>query len=229
MINLSDRLSLIASLVPEGARLCDVGTDHGYLPLFLLKEGRIASAVATDLREKPLNSAKANANRMKEDRISLRLCNGLEGVMRSEVDTVVVAGMGGEVISGILERCAWIKDKGITLILQAMTSAEILRDYLADNAFCIEREIAVLEDKRVYSVMLVRFTGEKYSLYDGFRYIGRLTADTDAGRAYIEKQLHRLLDCCESLEGISSKREEYKEYKSAAESIARLLGDSYAV
>ena len=95
-MELSPRLQAIARQVPQGARLADVGTDHGYLPVWLLLNGRIGYAIAADLRKGPLDRAKGTARRFGQtDGISFRLCNGLTGIHEGEVDTVAIAGLGG--------------------------------------------------------------------------------------------------------------------------------------
>lgn len=229
MINLSERLQLIASLVEKGARICDVGTDHGYLPIALLKSGRVSYAIATDIREKPLESARNNACKSGENRIDLRLCDGLCDVKSGEVDTVIIAGMGGEVIAGILDRCDWVKNTCVKLILQPMTSAEALRDYLAENGFAIKVEVALEENGHIYSVISACFDGTIREIDPAYRYIGKITAETPQGMAYIKKQYTRLFNCAKSLENLDFKHEEYLKYKSAAEKLGQMLEGAYAV
>ena len=107
-MELSPRLQAIAEQVPQGAHLADVGTDHGYLPVWLLRDGRINSAIAADLREGPLNRARETARRFNvEEQISFRLCDGLSAIRPEETDTVTIAGMGGETIISILEAAPW--------------------------------------------------------------------------------------------------------------------------
>ncbi len=188
MRNLSDRLSLIASMVKSGSRVCDVGTDHGYLPAFLYLSGKSPAVCATDIREKPLGTAKHNIERLGATGVKLILCNGLELVTRDMADTVIIAGMGGEVISGIIDRCAFLRDNTVELILQPMTAARELREYLSQNGFRVECEQAVFENNKVYSVMKVRYTGEPYAANQLFLSIGILKCDTPAAKQYIEKQ-----------------------------------------
>ena len=100
-LQLQPRLRLLADMVPQGARLADIGTDHGYLPVWLMQQGRIASAIAADIGPEPL----AHARRTAEEygtALDLRLCDGLRGIAAHEADTVVMAGMGGETIIHIL-------------------------------------------------------------------------------------------------------------------------------
>lgn len=225
MLDLSLRLKTIASLVPPGARVCDVGTDHGYLPIYLKQNNIAKSVIATDLNQKPLKNAEMHLLESKVSDISLRLCDGLSAVTSDEADTIIVAGMGGEVITHILGVCEWIKHSGITLILQPTTSAEILRKFLYQNGFEIAQEIPVFENKKLYSVMVVKFTSETANLPEYFYYIGKIPLDND-GILYIKKQYKRVFECMKSLEKIESKQAEYKIYKSVCDYIEKLLTEN---
>ena len=105
---LSPRLPGVAEMIPEGARLADVGTDHAYLPVWLLQNGRIPSAIASDVREGPLSRARATARACGcFERMSFRLCDGLSGIAPEEVDALVIAGMGGR-----LSLISWKRRRG---------------------------------------------------------------------------------------------------------------------
>ena len=155
-MELTPRLQAIASQVPVGARVADVGTDHGYLPVWLLLNGRIDWAIAADLREGPLNHAKKTAQNFGiTDQMSFRLCDGLNGIYPDEVDTVVIAGMGGETISSILSGAPWTK-RETALLLQPMTHLPELRHWLQCNGYEILNEQTIREGKRLYSIWSVR-------------------------------------------------------------------------
>ena len=152
-MELSPRLRAIAEQVPQGARLADVGTDHGYLPVWLLQGGCIDSAIAADLREGPLNRARETAQRFGvAEQISFRLCDGLSAIRPEEVDTVVIAGMGGETIASILEAAPWTKE-GALLLLQPMTGFAELRLWLQENGYQITGERIAREGKRLYNIL----------------------------------------------------------------------------
>ena len=145
-LELSPRLAAIAEQVPQGARLADVGTDHAYLPAWLLLAGRISGAVATDVREGPLQRGRETARLYKvEDRMVFRCCDGLAAVEPQEADTVVIAGMGGELMARIVERAPWTR--GCTLLLQPMSAQEVLRQWLVTHGYCIQRETLVREER----------------------------------------------------------------------------------
>lgn len=202
----SERLSLIASLIPQGDSVCDVGTDHGYLSAFLALSGKYGKITATDIGEKPLLNARSNFERLGVTDVDLVLCDGLSGVSRDRADTVIIAGMGGEVISGILSRTEFIKDKDITLILQPMTAADSLRLYLAQNGFSVENEIALEENKKLYSIMVCKYCGAPYSIDNVRQKIGILKPDTESAKNYIKKQTKIAFKCAEDLKNYDESR-----------------------
>lgn len=223
MPQLSKRLKLIASLVPLGARVCDIGTDHGYLSIELMKSGIAKSVIATDVNEKPLSRARKNIVGFGAD-IELRLCDGLEGISADEVDTVVIAGMGGEVIAGIISSGDSVaKNDGTILLLQPTTSPEVLREYLFKNGYEIIREEPLLENGKLYSVMVCKYSGiiRKNEPYTYF--IGKLTPETAAGALYIKKQYKRCFSCAKALKDIPQKKESYRYYNSVAKALSSIL------
>lgn len=155
-MELTPRLRAIAQQVPLGTRLADVGTDHGYLPVWLLLNGRIKGAVAADLRKGPLERARETARQYRQSAaISFRLCDGLADIASNEVDTVVIAGMGGETITDILKAAPWTQ-QGKLLLLQPMTGIPNLRRWLQNNGYAILDEQLAQEGKRLYSIWTVK-------------------------------------------------------------------------
>lgn len=151
---LSSRLSAIAGWVPTGARVADIGTDHGLLPVWLLLHGGAARVIATDLRAEPLNRARQTAARFDAERgIEFRLCDGLRDIRREEVDTIVIAGMGGENIADILAAAPWTRE-GCRLILQPMSKQPELRSWLINSGYVIFRERLARERGRIQTIML---------------------------------------------------------------------------
>ena len=152
---LTPRLQKLADWVEPGAKVADIGTDHGYLPVWLVINHQIPFAIGSDLRSGPLENARKTAARYAVgERVSLRLGDGLNGILPSEVDTMVIAGMGGENIAAILRAAPWAK--GCTLLLQPMSRPEVLRAFLNENGYAIEREALVEDRGTLYPVMLVR-------------------------------------------------------------------------
>ncbi len=224
MLELSKRLSLIAELVNEGSSVCDVGTDHGYLPAFLYLSGKYKSVCATDINEKPLQSAQKNLDRYGADGVKLVLCDGLADVEKENIDTVIIAGMGGEVISGIIDRADFVRDNTVKLILQPTTAAKELRLFLAQNGFAVESETALSENGKIYSIMCVRFSGNTYDIDDVRSVIGILKPDTDDAKAYIQKQYTIAQKCAKDLTNVESKRAEYNHYLNLSKKLKNILG-----
>ena len=221
---LSLRLKLIASLVPKGARVCDIGTDHALLPIYLIENNIAEFLIATDIRPLPLENAKKNVTASGVSGIELRLCDGLSAVKKSEVDTVIIAGIGGEVISGIISRAELIRNQPYPLlILQPTTSAEALRRYLYENGFEIKTETALKENGKLYSVITARFTGKVKKMPEHFYYIGMVDPKTEDGYLYIQKQYIRLKKCADALINIPEKQAEYLHYKKLSDDTFRIL------
>ena len=152
---LQPRLRLLADMVPEGARLADVGTDHGYLPVFLLQKGRIAGAIASDIVPGPLQHARQTATEYEVEGIDFRLCPGLDAIGAEEADTIVIAGMGGDNIADILTASPWARE-GPLLLLQPMSKAEVLRAFLPEHGYCVEAERLVADKGKLYPILTVR-------------------------------------------------------------------------
>lgn len=222
-MNLSKRLTLIASLVPAGSCVCDVGTDHGYLPAFLYKSGKCKSVCATDIRKKPLDTARRNLEAAGIRDVNLYLCDGLDLVPENLADTVVIAGMGGEVTVGIIDRAARLKDPAVTLILQPTTSADKLRDYLGNNGFIIATERAVEENGKIYSVMKAHYCGIPYPIDDVRRVIGLIKPDYDEGRAYILKQYSVIKKRADELENTGKNALLYNESRKVEAKLKGIL------
>lgn len=156
LFQLGPRLALCASLVRGGRPLCDVGTDHAYLPIWLLKQGKVPRALAVDAAPGPLRTAAGNAKRYGvEDRLVLRLSDGLRQVAPEEAEDIVIAGMGGELILRFLEETSWLQNPAVRLVLQPMSSLRDLRLGLARLGFSVIDERVVEENGRVYTACLV--------------------------------------------------------------------------
>lgn len=152
MLHLTPRLQTVADRVPAGVRLADVGTDHAYLPAWLLLQERIPFALCTDLRPGPLERARETVEKWDvADRAELRLCDGLAGVRPEEMDVITIAGMGGETILSILAAAPWVREKG--LVVQPMSSLADLRAGLAPLGFHIAKETLAQEGETLYVIM----------------------------------------------------------------------------
>ena len=201
-LELTPRLQAVADLVAQGATLADIGTDHAYLPVWLLLEGKISRAIAADLREGPLDRAKTTAHEYAcTERISFRLCDGLSGVDPQEADTIVIAGMGGETIAAILEDAPWTKDGSYTLILQPMSAQNDLRRWLWQQGYGIQNEQIVREGDKLYNILFVRY-GCARELNIGEEWAGCQTPDMN--QELRGEYLARLLEKTDrAIDGIS--------------------------
>ena len=160
LLKLDERLKSAVPYLKKGGRIADVGTDHAYLPIYLLQNGISSFAVASDLREGPLKRAKANVEKAGlSDKIELVLCDGLSKIEPYHVDDILIFGMGGELIVSILEAAPWVKNEAIGLVLQPMSHPEILRNDLLKKGFSILGESLSHAD-RIYQTIYARFCGE---------------------------------------------------------------------
>jgi len=159
-MKLTPRLQAIADWIEEGARLADIGTDHGRLPVYCVLNGVTSYTAACDIRELPLLSARGTAREHGvEDRMDFILSDGLDRVKEESVDTVVAAGMGGETIVSVLSRAEWIRRKEIRLILQPQSKIAVLQEWLAGNGFFTEKARLVRDGGRIYLVQRVLWDG----------------------------------------------------------------------
>ena len=193
-IRLDSRLSAVAELVREGSTVADIGTDHAYLLAYLLQKGRIKKGIAADLRKGPLeNARKTLADCSMLGQVSLVLSDGLDEIKKGDCDEITIAGMGGILIKEILERTEWIYDKKIHIIAQPMTHGEVLRRFLLENGFYIEKELAATDGKRHYCIISAFYDGKKRDAENWYTYIGELIHNSDENSlAYINKVVSAL-------------------------------------
>lgn len=219
---LSPRLRMVGELVPAGARLADVGTDHAYLPAALILEGKIPWAIAADLRRGPLDRARATVQEYGlTGKVAFRLCNGLTGIQPDEVDAVAIAGMGGETIAAILSAAPWVRKRDVPLVLQPMSSMPELRGWLQKNGFSIVEERLAQEGDTLYTALLVR-AGEMSPLSPAELWAGKNTADPLRG-TWLDQWIART---GRALEGMAQGRgEEVLSRRKALEEVREGLFD----
>ena len=159
---LSRRLNAAFLLVEGGKKLADIGTDHALLPISLVKKGKVPSAIASDINPLPLEKARENiAREGLSDKIETRLTDGARG-LENCAEEFVIAGMGGELIADIISSSEFLMNNSIHLVLQPMTKIPVLRRWLWDNGFCVEREVYLEDMGHFYTVLSARYTGETY-------------------------------------------------------------------
>lgn len=192
---LDNRLKLCASLVRKKHRVADIGTDHAYLPVWLCKNNIATSAIAADINPEPLKRGVQTIEKYcATNVVTPCLSNGLQQISPDLVDDIVIAGMGGELIADIISKAPWVKNEKYHLILQPMSKADSLREYLYQNGFDIKYEEATVAENKLYTVMSVYFTGEAYENISLKKYYGALNpAKKQENKTYIEKIANALL------------------------------------
>lgn len=163
-LNVSDRIERIAGLITKPGTVADIGTDHGYLPIYLVREKSFERVIACDLRKKPLERAKENARALGlEKAIDFRLSDGLEGLLAGEAETIVICGMGGFAIQKILAKAieAGTLMPGTDCVLSPHTDRESLSRYLYKNGFKIEKEILLHERAAYYILWKCTYDGRE--------------------------------------------------------------------
>lgn len=202
-MKLSARLSMVAELVREGVTVADIGTDHAYLPAYLVATGKCRGAVACDLREGPLMNAVANVAACGlTDKIEMRISDGLEKLCAEDADDFVFAGMGGNLIVDILSRADWICNADKRFVFQPMSHAELVRAYLLQNRFRILRESACFDECRPYIAFSACFDPDYRPKYrKSYIWMGELAGcKNDAARYYLTKQYKYLKQRADALE-----------------------------
>lgn len=153
---LSERMKHVLMLVSPHKAVADVGCDHGYMAIELIRSGKAGHVIAMDINEGPLARARANVSAYGLcDEIETRRSDGMEALCRGEVQGVICAGMGGKTICGIMERSRLLVRELDELVLQPQSELHIVRGYLRENGFLIAKEDMVSEDGKFYPMMRV--------------------------------------------------------------------------
>lgn len=226
MHTLKPRLEMVYRSVPKNSVVADIGTDHAFLPIALIERGRAKKVIACDINEGPLNVATKNVQKAGVDNIELRLSDGLDKISNQEVDVVTIAGMGGDVISRIIESAGWLKENKTLLILQPMSSAEDLRVFLSKEGFKILTEKAVFDNRRIYSVITAQYCGAPVEISLAQKYIGELEKDkSETATKYIIWQKKIINSIEKSLKNVERKQELYNEITQAKGELETILNN----
>lgn len=184
---LNKRLLCAASFVERGASVADIGCDHAYLPIYLVKENIARSVIACDINEGPCETARENIRRQGLGKvISVRCTDGLYGIEDFAPDNIVICGMGGDLIFRIISESAYTKENRPLLILQAMTKVNELRASLLCSGYNIEKEALVYDD-RLYEVIVCRYDGIKREWSEVELLTGILTEKNELYQVHIDK------------------------------------------
>jgi len=154
MVHISERLRLVASMVPECRTAADIGTDHGYVPAYLLETGTCRRVIASDIAEGPCQAARETRDKYSlRDAMDVRRAAGLQGLAAGEAEAVVIAGMGGATIASILEESPGVAGSVRVFVLQPMNAAGLLRRWLAEHGYIIGEEALCRENGHIYVIL----------------------------------------------------------------------------
>lgn len=184
---LNKRLLCAASFVEKGATVADIGCDHAYLPIYLIKENIARSVVACDINEGPCEVARENIRRNSlSNVIEVRCADGLSGIETFAPSNIVICGMGGDLIFRIVSESDYTRDKKPLLILQPMTKVSELRSSLLSAGYNIEKEALVYDD-RLYEVVVCRYDGVKREWNEAELLTGRFFNENELYKEHISK------------------------------------------
>ena len=184
---ISDRLLACAGFVHPGDRIADVGCDHGYLSIHLLQQGIAKSAICSDIRPQPLQSAIRNAEKYGlREKMEFYLSDGVQNILR-DFDTLICAGMGADTMVSILEAAPWLQDGKYRLILQCQSKTPMLRQYLSDSGYAITKELVLRDGRFLYTIMEVIFSPDTPRLTPAECYLPAILsgAEADAYRKWV--------------------------------------------
>ncbi len=211
--NLSKRLSCVAEWIRDtgNRRVADIGTDHGYLPAYLAAEGIADKVIAMDVRKQPLSKAESNIARFGvQDKVSVRLSDGMEKLEAGEADTITICGMGGRLVRSILEKGADKYNSKTQLILSPQSEIREFRHFLISSGYSVVREHFLKEDNQYYVIMDCRCDTD-FELYLRFGRDNLLNANKDLYE-YLNRELDinlKILDAVSSA-GAEKRAEQVK-------------------
>ena len=224
-MKLTDRLLKIADLVTKGKKIADIGTDHGYIPVYLLNKGHVDFAILADVNKGPLENARSEVRHNNlTDKVDLRLGSGIEVLNENEVDEVIIAGMGGILISELLEDKKSVAHNLDKLILQPMQAQDELRKYLLNNGYEILDEVLVKEDFRIYEIIVAKYTSKNTVVDDEIYYeVGKKLIENKDSllNEFIDKKIFMYNSILKKLEGKTGEEIE-KKIKISTEKISKL-------
>ena len=219
------RIELLCSLSAPYGTIADIGCDHAYVSIHLARMGR--SVIASDISEGPLSKARKNICAFGlNEKIDLRLCGGLSGLKSGEAEEIIIAGMGGNIISDILSEGKAIAAESKVLFLQPMTASEVLRRFLYESGFVLKNEYLIREGRRIYTVIETAFENIKTNYSDFDCYISPAIAkniDVPIYKDYVQKKYNEFKKIIKGLEKSETKKDLLSYYISIANETEKLL------
>lgn len=223
-MNLSKRLTVVAGQITRGNTVADIGTDHGYIPIYMTLNGFSNKAYAMDVNEGPLMRAKENIHKYGvEAKVETRLSDGLKGLEEGEAQSIVIAGMGGLLTIRILSDCPEVAASAEELILSPHSDVHLVREYLSNNSYNIINEDIVFEDGKYYFVLKV-VKGSMTIDGEVERFFGRYLIERQDGtmKAFLEKEEVKRLSILEKMSA-STNSERIAELKEELSIIRKAL------
>ena len=227
---LNHRLYSAAKLVRQGAVFADVGTDHAYLPIFLLENSVITHAFCTDINAGPLSSARKNSEeRGYIDKMTFILTDGATALLGKGITDYAICGMGGELIADIIDRAPQMRDRDVSLILQPMSKQSKLREYLSRTGFEITKESYSYDSGKYYVCFLVKYVGTAREIDETEAELGFASSEyinNEARIGYLEDRIRALSRACEGkILGGESEPSERKVLNAALQLVKSLRGE----
>lgn len=205
-MEISERLKEIAGMVTRGNVVCDVGTDHAYLAIYLIENRTVPRVIAMDVAKGPLSKAEHNIKAHGFcNQIEIRLSDGVDRLKEGEAQTVIMAGMGGILICELLTKGKEVLSSVEELILSPHTDAELVRRYLCENGYYIKEEKMLLEEGKYYIIMRAVHGETKPMTLCECRYGKELLQSRNTIlREYLQKEYLKLVKLAESLQEVST-------------------------
>lgn len=202
---ISKRLLSLTKYI-EGENIADIGTDHGFVPVFLRENTKIKKIIATDISKASLEKSIELAKIKNIKDIDFRVGDGIKVLEKNEVDTIIIAGMGGILISKILEESSEIAKK-VRLILQPMQASEELRTYLCERGFEIIDEEVIFEDKRYFEIIVAKYDGKirKLKKYENLLPLKAIEKNEEEAMNFVKFKIEKNLQIMENLKGNTKK------------------------
>ncbi len=223
MFKLDQRLMTVYDFIRDGRVFADIGTDHAYLPCYAVLSGKSPSAFACDVKDGPLLHAAATVKKYKlDEKITFVKTYGLMYMDDLAFDDIVIAGMGGELITDIIRLSPYLKDPKYNFVLQPMLSKDKLREFLFDNGFNIINDVYCVSQGRFYTVINAVYDGviRKLTPFQALMGVWDKNAPPRFSKEYAMRQVHVLKN---RINGIKSTGKDCPEYEELLREVTEFI------
>jgi len=214
-MNISTRLKTIANMVDKCGVVADIGTDHAYLPIYLIKQGICKEAIASDINKGPVERASENVRREGLDsKICCKLGSGFNTLKPGDADCAIIAGMGGNLIRDIIEDKKEVFENLNYAIFQPVQNPEVLRRYIYDKGFEVIDEELCIDDNKFYEIIKVRYSEKPRDVEDIYYEIGEKLVEKKHAllNKYIEYKLEKYNNIIKYISEDTELAEKRKQY-----------------